>query len=245
MDESGNLFGATYSAFELIPGSDGWRAAILHNFTGHHGDGRGPFAGVILDAAGNLYGTTELGGSSKNCDAGCGTVYQLRPQSDGTWKETTCTALAVPVTVHSPAWEPSFSTSMAISTARLIFGGPAGYGTVFMLSPQANGYWKETILHSFSQGANGDHVSAGVVMDQAGILYGTTIAGGTQCDCGVVYKLAPQANGKWTYTVLHRFNGGDGDGPDANLILDQKGNLYGTAPNGGFNGGGVVFEITP
>jgi uncharacterized repeat protein (TIGR03803 family) len=124
-------------------------------------------------------------------------------------------------------------------------GGPAGYGTVFMLSPQANGYWKETILHSFSQGANGDHVSAGVVMDQAGILYGTTIAGGTQCDCGVVYKLAPQANCKWTYTVLHRFNGGDGDGPDANLILDQKGNLYGTAPNGGFNGGGVVFEITP
>jgi uncharacterized repeat protein (TIGR03803 family) len=124
-------------------------------------------------------------------------------------------------------------------------GGPAGYGTVFKLTPQANGRWKETILHSFTQGTNGDHVSAGVVFDRAGNLYGTTIGGGTQCDCGVVYKLAPQANGKWNYTVLHRFTGADGAQPDANLIVDDKGNLYGTTPTGGAGGAGVAFEITP
>jgi uncharacterized repeat protein (TIGR03803 family) len=80
-------------------------------------------------------------------------------------------------------------------------------------------------------------------MDQAGNLYGTTISGGT-C-CGVVYKLAPGAKGKWTYKVLHTFTGSDGAQPDANLILDDKGNLYGTTPLRGAYGVGVVFELTP
>jgi uncharacterized repeat protein (TIGR03803 family) len=82
-------------------------------------------------------------------------------------------------------------------------------------------------------------------MDKAGNLFGTTIAGGSQCGCGVVYKLAPQAKGKWKYTVLHRFNGSDGAQPDANLILDKKGDLYGTTITGGTGGYGVAFEITP
>jgi uncharacterized repeat protein (TIGR03803 family) len=81
-------------------------------------------------------------------------------------------------------------------------------------------------------------------MDKTGNLYGTTIYGGSGCGCGVVYRLAPNTKGKWTYTVLHTFVGSDGAQPDANLIVDDKGNLYGTTATGGAYGG-VVFELTP
>jgi uncharacterized repeat protein (TIGR03803 family) len=118
-------------------------------------------------------------------------------------------------------------------------GGATGNGTIYRLTPQSGGRWKETILYSFKGGAGGQEPSAGVVMDQAGNLYGTTIGSG--CGCGVVYKLAPQADGKWKYTLLHTFVGSDGAGPDANL-LDGKGNLYGTTATGGAGG---AFELTP
>jgi uncharacterized repeat protein (TIGR03803 family) len=84
------------------------------------------------------------------------------------------------------------------------------------------------------------------VFDKYGNLYGTTLYGGDpNCGCGVVYKLSPGSNGKWTYTVLHRFTGTDGAQPGANLILDNKGNLYGTTVTGGAGGYGVAFELTP
>jgi uncharacterized repeat protein (TIGR03803 family) len=122
----------------------------------------------------------------------------------------------------------------------------AGCGTIFRLTQETDGRWKETILYNFKNGASGFSPGAGVVLDQAGNLYGATTYGGTSSrGCGVVYKLAPGANGNWTYTVLHRFTGSDGAQPDANLILDSKGNLYGTTATGGANGGGVVFELTP
>lgn len=81
--------------------------------------------------------------------------------------------------------------------------------------------------------------------DAVGNLYGTAGLGGSDCDCGVVYKLAPNPDGIWTYTVLHRFTGLDGAFPEANLVLDDQGNLYGTTRFGGPNDGGVVFKIVP
>ena len=246
MDQSGNLFGATYSGFELTPNSKGWSATVLHSFTGRHGDGSGPFAGPILDAAGNLYGTTELGGTSKNCGegTGCGTVYKLHPIGDGSWKETI---------LHSfnAQWDGAFPGvgALVLDGAGNLYGtadgGTTGYGVIFRLAPGSDGHWEETVLYNLTGGANGDHPGAGVVMDKAGNLYGTTIAGGSGCDCGVVYKLAPGKNGEWTYTVLHTFVGSDGAEPDANLILGDKGNLFGTTATGGSGGYGVVFEITP
>jgi uncharacterized repeat protein (TIGR03803 family) len=117
---------------------------------------------------------------------------------------------------------------------------------VYRLAQQANGTWKETILYDFQQGATGYGPGGGVARDNAGNLYGTTIYGGSpQCGCGVVYKLAPNKHGQWKYTVLHTFRGSDGAQPDANLILDEKGNLYGTAATAGPYGAGVVFEVTP
>jgi uncharacterized repeat protein (TIGR03803 family) len=117
---------------------------------------------------------------------------------------------------------------------------------VFRLSLGTDGRWRETVVYNIAGGADGDGPGGGVVMDKAGNLYGTTVAGGDpNCDCGVVYKLEPQAGGKWKYTVLHSFAGYDGAQPAANVILDSKGNLYGTTITGGAGGAGVAFELIP
>jgi uncharacterized repeat protein (TIGR03803 family) len=248
MDASGNLYGATFSAFKLSPtSSGGWRPTILHNFTGLNGDGSGPFAGLILDAEGNLYGTTEHGGTSKNCGEGCGTVFELQHLPDGSWKEIILRSFGSTGDGAFPGVGALIIDKAGNLYGTTDVGGALGGGTVFKLTRETNGLWRETILHNFAVGdGNGDHVSTGVVMDTAGNLYGTTIAGGDpNCGCGVVYKLSQCGDGSWMYTVLHTFTGLDGAEPDANLILDGKGNLYGTTPVGGANGGGVVFEVTP
>jgi len=243
-DNSGNLFGVTYSAYRLARGSKGWKATVLHNFTGNRGDGSGPYAVPILDASGNLYGTTE-GGGNYRCGGGCGTVYELSPQPDGKWKETILHRFQA-------SWDGAFPGvgALVLDDSGNLYGtaqgGSSGHGVIFKLSRSSSGRWKETVLYDIPGGPSGADPSAGVVMDKAGDLFGTTSVGGDpNCNCGVVYELSPAANDKWTYTVLHRFVGSDGALPDANLILDDKGNLYGTASAGGAFGYGVAFELTP
>jgi uncharacterized repeat protein (TIGR03803 family) len=117
---------------------------------------------------------------------------------------------------------------------------------VYKLTLQSDGRWKSTVIHSFTGGANGQSVGGGVVMDKAGNLYGTTIAGGSpNCECGIVYKLSPAAKGKWNFKVLHTFVGTDGAQPVGELILDDKSNLYGNTITGGAGGYGVAFEFIP
>jgi uncharacterized repeat protein (TIGR03803 family) len=250
-DKSSNLYGTGYAAFELSPGSDGWKEVALHDFTGEHGDGEEPLAGLILDAAGNVYGTAEDGGNNSLCSGGCGIVYQLTPGPDGKWAETVLHRFG---SFQNDGRRPGVGALIMDGSGSLYgtttgggaFSSSCSCGTVFKLTPGSDGKWKETILHSFTLGTGGEGPSAGVVMDKAGNLYGTTSAGGAaSCGCGLVYKLAPGSNGKWTYTVLHRFTGADGAGPNANLILDGQGNLYGTTTTGGAGGYGVAFELTP
>jgi uncharacterized repeat protein (TIGR03803 family) len=245
MDSAGDLYGAGGSAFELSAGAGGWNLGILHEFTCRNGDGCEPYAGLVMDAAGNLYGTTAHGGGSNRCGAGCGTVYELSPKSDGRWKET----ILYNFGGAGDGVFPSLG-ALAIDSAGNLYGaaggGNTGDGVIFRMSRGSNDHWKETVLYNLKGGANGDHPGGGVIIDKAGVLYGTTIAGGDpNCGCGLVYKLAPGKNGKWTYTVLHTFIGSDGAQPDANLILDNKGNLYGTTATGGTGGYGVAFELTP
>ncbi len=246
MDKSGNMYGTGYAAFELSPRSDGWSEAALHDFTCHNDDGCEPFAEVIVGAKGNLYGTTEHGGGG-GCGGGCGTVYEIEHTPDGTWKES----ILHNFYVHPGDGAFPGVGALVLDRSGNLYGttdvgGAIGNGTIFRLTPEPDRHWRETILYSLKGGAGGDEPSAGVVMDKAGNLYGTTIAGGDpNCYCGVVYKLAPQANGKWKYTILHTFVGSDGAQPDANLILDSKGNLYGTTATGGAGGAGVAFELTP
>jgi len=134
-------------------------------------------------------------------------------------------------------------------------GYGSGCGAVFELSPNGTGGWIEKVLYAFNGGSDGAFPYAGVILDATGNLYGTTTGGGsTQCGfgggCGTVYKLS-QSGGLWTETVLHSFIGGsDGAFPQAALVFDKAGDLYGTASAGGSEtcggyGCGVVFELTP
>jgi len=240
MEKNGNLYGTADIVFELASGSGGWTETVIDDFS-RHNDGSGPFAGLILDAKGNLYGTTAGGGTQH-----LGTVYELLPKAGGIWKER---ILHTFVNHRKDGYLPG-SGALAIDGSGALYGttvsGGCCDGTVYRLAQQANGTWKETILYDFQQGATGYGPGGGVARDKAGNLYGTTIYGGSpQCGCGVVYKLSPTKNGKWKYTVLHTFLGSDGAQPDANLILDDKGHLYGTAATAGPYGAGVVFEVTP
>src|SRR5205807_6755836 len=108
--------------------------------------------------------------------------------------------------------------------------GPNGCGTVFSLSPTSGGGWTETVLYNFTGGSDGANPLTGVVLDAGGNLYGTTRHGGSaSCVCGIVYRLSPVAGGSWTETVLHTFTGGsDGSSPESTVVLDPKGNIYGT-----------------
>jgi uncharacterized repeat protein (TIGR03803 family) len=243
-DKAGGLLGTAADAFELTSSSSGWKETVLHRFGIKKGDGVDPFAGLILDTSGNIFGTTQAGGIGCG-GGGCGTVYELAHTSSG-WKETVLYSFN---NNGTDGYTPGNGALIIDASGHLYgttaVGGTGEWGTVFQLKRIA-GRWKETIVYNFTNGPSGGFPAGGVVMDKAGNLYGTTISGGTSsCDCGVIYKLSPESKGRWTYTVLHRFTGNDGAQPAASLILDNRGNLYGTTPLGGANGAGVVFELTP
>ncbi len=245
---SGNIFGTGFVAFELSPGRPGWKNATLHNFTGKNGDGYLPLAGPIRDGAGNFYGTTNLGGGSKNCDAGCGTVWELSPPSWDTqgWTEHILHAFGVDDTLGFPETGQLARDGQGNLYGTTATGGPLRGGAVFKLAPPPSGFsgeWKETILHGFGEDQNGYLPEGGVIFDDSGNLYGTTGLGGA--GCGVVFKLSPQSDGSWKYTLLHTFLQSDGCSPGANLTFGPDGKLYGTTTIGGTYGGGVVFQLTP
>ena len=242
IDRNGNLYG---TGIELSQGSSGWKLTVLHKFPSYQGDGVDPYAVPIVDASSNLYGTTRRGGAYK-----AGTAYEILRTAKG-WKEQLLHSFpALPNDGQVPGLGALVLDAEGNLYGTTVQGGrfactDVGCGTIFKLTRNASGFWEETILYNFAGGSKGSGPGAGVVMDRLGNLYGTTIYGGSGCDCGVVYKLAPGKNGKWTYTVLHTFVGSDGAQPDANLILDEKGNLYGTTATGGPGGYGVAFEIMP
>jgi uncharacterized repeat protein (TIGR03803 family) len=247
-DTAGNLYGTTASGgaqndgtvFELTPGSGGkWTESIIHSFTGGK-DGLTPLGNLIMDAAGNLYGTTSRGAQ------GGGTVFILIPGAGGKWK------LKVLHTFHGTTGG-SPSAGLIFDTAGSLYGttaegGGQEAGTVFQLTPGTNGTWTFKTIHSFNtNGHDGTTPLAALTLDGAGNLYGTTSAGGSQRD-GVVFQLTPGSNGKWTETILHTFdpaNGRDGAEPVAPIIIGANGDLFGTTVTGGKNRFyGVVFELT-
>ena len=235
---------------------------VLYNFTSGS-DGYAPVSTLVVDKAGNLYGTTFLGGgSSIICPSGCGTVFKLSAPSsrDGAWKETVLYRFTGGSDGSGPYAGLVFDkvgnlygTAVGGGTVTCS-NGANGCGVVFELSPPAapGGAWTETVLHTFS-GSDGSNPRARLTFDQAGNLYGTAWSGGGRsgcgsAGCGVVFELmAPAAQGgAWTYSVLHSFsqNGSDGFLPESDVIFDQTGNLYGTTTVGGTgNAGGTVFEL--
>ena len=249
-DSAGNLYGTTSkggaygvgTVFELTRGAGGdWTETVLHSFNDNGKDGTYPYAGLVFDTAGNLYGTTFLGGTYNG-----GTVFQLTPKTGGGWTEAV---------LHSfnPAGKDGFNSyaSLIVDAAGTFYGttvdgGAYSGGTVFELTRGAGGHWRETVLHNFNPGAaDGSGPYGGLILDKAGDLYGTTSAGGAY-DYGTVFKLTPQAGGVWREKVVHSFNddGKDGFNPYAGLTFDALGNLYGTTLYGGIYNVGAVFELT-
>jgi len=241
MDEAGNLYGTTASGgtsgngtvFELVaPTKKGgkWKERVLYSF-GTGTDGATPISRVNFDAAGNLYGTTSVGG-----DNGYGTIFQLKPGTP--WTETV---------LHSfqNADDGAYPYAGFISDAAgnqygaATQGGTAGGGTIFML---AKGTLKFSVLYSVpGWGISGSFRD--LLLDDAGNLYGTTHCDGDD-NAGTVFKLAP-SGGNWTYTLLYTFTGGtDGQFTISNLVL-RDGKLFGTTQYGGANGAGVIYRLTP
>ena len=226
----------------------GWKESILHTFTGGV-DGGVPSASLVMDASGNLYGTTYSGGNLNDCPktAGCGVVFELSP-SNGVWKETILHTFTGGVDGANPL------SSLVLDENGNLYGATytagdlsacsgAGCGTVFELSHNSQG-WKTTVIRSFGGGADGANPAAGLVFDSAGRLYGTTEQGGIG-NHGTVFELSP-SSGAWNLTLLHAFTAHpDGADPIGGLIFDTAGNLYGTTVDGGVDGSGAVFEITP
>jgi uncharacterized repeat protein (TIGR03803 family) len=256
-DASGNLYGTTAgggvnnygTVFQLSPkAGGGWSEKILHSFNDNGIDGYHPGSGLVLDSKGNLYGVTYLGGSGGCAVAGvvlgCGIAFELKPQSNGGYKEQV-------IYTFKDYGDGTFPVSTLIfdsvgnlyGTAQT--GGANGRGTVFELSPSTGATWTETILWSFD-GTDGQDPRGGLIFDSAGNLYGTTQDGGAH-KYGTVFELSPSAGGTWTETVLHNFTLSSTDVayPDATLIFDSVGNIYSTASYGGQSGGGGVFELTP
>jgi uncharacterized repeat protein (TIGR03803 family) len=252
-DSSGNLYGTASSGgvgggvvFELSPvAGGGWSQKILYSFIENGKDGTVPLAGLLFDSAGNLYGTTEMGGAYNY-----GTVFELRPSSGGTWKE------GVLHSFNNNGKDGIYPRSgLTLDASGNLCGGtPMGGthngGTVFELTRKSNAAWAEKVLGNFPNPQNiysSGPYNARLIFDSAGNLYGTTQAGGVH-SYGSVFELSPAAGGAWTPKVLHRFdyNGTDGISPEAGVVFDSAGNLYGTTDSGGpGNGFGTVFELSP
>ncbi|MFY9903648.1 MAG: choice-of-anchor tandem repeat GloVer-containing protein [Terriglobales bacterium] len=326
----GAFYGTTYggglgygTVFELSPnGSGGWNETVLYSFTGG-ADGYDPNDSVIFDSVGNLYGTTTF--SNVGHDGG-GVVFKLSPAGAGeSWTETVlCNTVGLPTSglIMDPqgnlygtsqgagvfelsssggvwteqfvygetldqgvsmdsagdlfasagrkmlelsangegGWSSDFihtfpifnapSGTVAFDQANNLYGvlssgGAKEQGAVYKLS-LANGKWTSKLLYSFKGGSDGARPYAGIVFDASGDIYGTTLSGGTYGE-GTVFELVPVGKTHYSYKekILWSFTGADGASPSNSLTLDSAGNLYGTAPNGGSYGYGVVFEVTP
>jgi uncharacterized repeat protein (TIGR03803 family) len=256
LDSAGNLYGTTDAGglreggtvFELSPEkSGGWFERILFNFAAQT-PGDLPRASLILDGAGNLYGTTYQGGTHAG-----GVAFRLTRETGSGWKEKILCDFGGFFDGTMNGSRPSASlvfdpNGKLYSTTRA--GGPHAYGTVFELSPNSDETWTESVLHFFvGHPTDGFTPIGNVVFDSAGNLYGTTRNGGAY-SYGNIFELSPVGDGTWTETVLYNFakdskNNPVGSEPGGGLIVDASGNLYGTTSGGGANGGGTLFELSP
>jgi uncharacterized repeat protein (TIGR03803 family) len=265
-DPHGNLYGRTRSgphnhdggaAFKLKPQPDGsWTEKVLHPLLNNDYDiGLLARTSIMLDAQGALYGNEISGG-----DNAAGDVFKLTSNRDGTWTYSYIYLFATgPGTDGVWPEGPLMFDNTGNLYGTTAYGGTHGYGTVFKLTQQVDGSWKELVLYNFMGGeSDGAFPVSGVVSDTAGNLYGTTMFGGPgwSCvdargtGCGTVFKLTPGPDDAWTESLVHIFpamaagNPYGGTNPTSALLIDRAGHLYGTTGNQDTNHHGTVFEIT-
>jgi len=273
-DSAGNLYGATIfgggkgttcdefyqycgAVFKLSPPKTKggkWTEKVLHGFASGT-DGANPNGGLVLNNKGAIYGTTYAGGiEGGECGSGgCGTAFKLVPlgTKDGSWTEKILYRFNVQDGATPAAGVVFGGNGDLYGTAYA--GGTNGNGAVFDLAPPKGGRgpWKETVLHRFSGGNDGENPTAGLTSDTSGNLYGMTEYGNNFS--GTVFRLKPPSRkgGAWTLSILYDFTGSpDGAQPAASLIFDKHGNFYSTTTKGGtgtcsFYACGTVFEVSP
>ena len=224
-----------------------WRETILYNFTSPP-DGLYPVGDVTFDSSGNLYGTTQYGGS-QNCSRGeysCGTIFKLTPNSNGSWTKSTIYSFQGG---NNDGLEPQsplvmdragnlYGTTPYGAGTGCIYGW--GCGTVFELSPSGSG-WTETVLHIFTGNSDGGYPYGGLIFDASGNLYGAASYGPGEFGYGTLFELTPQQGGGWNFSVPYTFTS-QAEAP-GELTIDAAGNLYGGAGGGQF-GGGVLYSLT-
>jgi uncharacterized repeat protein (TIGR03803 family) len=237
LDQQGNLYGTTYAggfhtcncgvAFKIDPSG---QETVLHTFLGGD-DGATPYSGLAFDKKGNLYGITNAGGGACNC----GTVFKLAP--DGT------ATILHDFAGGSDGAFPFYNSDLTVDKLGNLYGvtyqggGSCNCGTIYKVDTSG----KESILYAFADGSDGAYPVTNLLADKSGNFYGTTRYGGSG-NAGTVFKLAPDN----TKTVLYSFAGsGDGGAPQAGVVADKLGNLYGTTELGGGNDAGVVFRVAP
>lgn len=256
------------TVFELSPnGLGGWTYNVIYTFTGG-ADGGDPAGALVFDGSGNLYGTTYQGGvPSSDCQSlpvGCGVVFELSPSGSGPWTQKTLYSFLG-------------GNDGEFSEAALVFDGAGnlygttplggakkecniyGCGELFKLAPNGSGGWTYSIIHSFSNGKDGGRPESAPTLDSAGDIFVTTTQGGgaTACGeggCGTIVEFIPNGSGGYTGKLLHAFQGGrEGQTPEAGLVLDASGNLYGAALEGGYEQGscktvtgcGLIYQLSP
>ncbi len=252
-DQKGNLYGTTNGGgaygfggvFKLTPKG---KETVLYSFCPqgvyHCTDGEYPYAGVVLDRKGNLYGTTLYGGAY-----GSGGVFKLTPKGKEIVLYSFCPQGIYQCTDGSGPAAGLIFDQKGNLYGTTVGGGAYGYGTAFELTAEG----QETVVHSFcAQGGffcpDGSGPVAGLIFDQKGNLYGTTVGGGAY-GYGTAFELTAEGQETVLYSFCAQNSGGknctDGAGPKAGLVFDQKGNLYGTTDEGGDSYSGVVFKVTP
>ena len=230
IDRNHNFYGTTVvggpSTFGTIFRLDAsGQETVLYSFTGGT-DGGEPYAGLTADDAGNLYGTTWIGG-----DFGMGVVFKM----------TAAGQFSVMHSFSGPDGAYAFPGPLVLDKEGNLYGttglgGTGNAGVVFKMDGSGN----VVVLHNFTGGDDGNNPEAGLIRDSEGNLYGTTYEGGTN-GLGTVFKLGPTG----TESVLYSFNGGSADGKwlIAPLLRDENGHLFGTTRYGGTGNWGVVFEL--
>jgi uncharacterized repeat protein (TIGR03803 family) len=233
-DSQGNLYGTTFrggandegTVYEATLSGGTWNVSVIYSFGSYNGDGAAPASGVVLDSAGNIYGTTTLGGAYYS-----GTVFELSPLGTG-WSET----LLHSFSDLGPGCVPY--AGLVFDRAGNLYGATSSCaGTIFQLSPQYG--WNLTTIYTFYEVTGPESTLA---VDAAGNLYGTNPAGEGHLN-GNVFELSPLSGG-WNYNDLHDFSGGDdGGAPNGVAITGPGGYLYGTTSQGGANNDGVIYQI--
>jgi uncharacterized repeat protein (TIGR03803 family) len=248
-----SIVGQTRRFFRLIGGAailllislwgSGVKAStteVIYSFAGDD-DGEYTDTDVAIDAAGNLYGTSVLGG-----EFGGGTVWQLSPVGSS-WVHSVLYSF----TGGADGGEPYKGVTLdAVGNlyGTAVTGGSGscegGCGVAYKLTKSGD-TWTQSVIHAFTGGDDGSGPGARVAVDNRGNVYGMTPTGGAN-GLGTIYALHPTSSGDWALRVIHTFTGGsDGSSGSAGKLLLRGGHVYGAATTGGANGSGIVFKLTP